>query len=361
MDTTDPEIKFDDQGICNHCKKAELMLNEFPLNLNEEEKEIERIKLIKKIKDSGKGKAFDCVIGVSGGVDSSYIAYLVKKEGLNPIAVHLDNGWNTEASVHNIENLCKLLKIELYTHVINWEEFKNLEISFLKACTPDLEITSDHAIETVLLRIANKYNLEYIITGTNKNSESILPVAWSHGHKDWKYIRSVYKMFSNKKLKTFPHRSLLQIFFYRFIKKIKSVSLLDFIDYNKFEAKKYLIENLNWKDYGGKHYESFITKFWQGYILPEKFNFDKRKAHLSSLVIAGQIKREDALKELENPPYPPEDIEHDKEYFCEKIEISMNEFDDYMNKPTKSFFDYPSYENSWYFHILLPLWKKITR
>jgi hypothetical protein len=191
-------------------------------------------------------------------------------------------------AVHNIEKICKKLNIDLYTYIIDWDEFRDIQLSFLKASTPDSEIPTDHAIKAILYRMAAKYGLKYIITGDNYNTESILPFAWSHGHNDWKYVKAVHKKFGTVPFKTFPGLSYLRSFYYVFLKKIKTISLLDFIDYNKSAAMKILSEKLDWEPYKGKHHESLYTKFFQAYILPEKFGFDKRRAHLSSLICAGE-------------------------------------------------------------------------
>ncbi|MCF8296629.1 MAG: N-acetyl sugar amidotransferase [Saprospiraceae bacterium] len=330
MDTTDPEIYFDSQGRCNHCQRVDNDLRRINSQIRDKKTEFDLI--ISAIKKNGKNKKFDCIIGVSGGVDSSYLAYLVKKSGLRPLALHLDNGWNSKLAVKNIRNLLEELEIELFTHVIDWDEFKSLQRAFLEASTPDSEIPSDHAILALLYRKASEYNIP-IILGTNYTSESILPKSWSDGHWDWAYINKVNKLFGNVKLKTFPHYSIMKLIYYRRIKRIKIYSLLDLIDYNKLEAKQFLIRKFDWEDYGGKHSESIYTKFYQGYILPEKFGFDKRKAHLSSLIVAGQITREQALQELKEPIYDKDKLIEDTRYVLKKLEYSEEEFASIMKRP----------------------------
>lgn len=353
MDTTDPDIIFDNDGICNHCKTAEEKLsNTKPYCLAGSEKEKYLQELVTEIKEKGKNKKYDCIIGVSGGVDSTYLAYKVKKLGLRPLAVHLDNGWNSELSVKNIENILNKLEIDLHTHVIDWEEFKDLQLSFLKASTPDSEIPTDHAIITILFQIAKREGVQYILEGTNLASESILPKKWSHGHSDWKYIKCIQKKFGTKKLKTFPHASLLNFFDYFVLKKIKRVHFLDYIEYKKEEAMEIIKKELEWKDYGGKHHESIYTKFFQAYILPEKFGFDKRKAHLSSLIVSNQITREDALQNMKKELYNKDELKNDIEYVKGKFGLSDEEFEKIMKDAPKTFWDYPSYENSWYFKFV---------
>ncbi|MBI4395889.1 MAG: N-acetyl sugar amidotransferase [Elusimicrobia bacterium] len=353
MDTTDPEIEFDDQGSCSHCRNAERMLKTAdPYCLPAAEKALRFASLAEAIRRDGKRKRYDCVIGVSGGVDSSYAAYVVKKAGLRPLAVHLDNGWDSELAVMNVESFLKKLDIDLSTFVIDWNEFKDLQLSFLKASTPDSEIPSDHAIISILYRTAAKWGVRYILGGTNLSTESILPRRWSHGHADWKYIRSVHGLFGRAKLKTFPHMTLLQEIFYRRVIGIQWISILDYCDYVKRDAMRVLGEELGWRDYGGKHHESLYTRFYQAHILPAKFGFDKRKAHLSSLIVSGQITRERALEELQKPLYEPALLKEHTEYFIGKLGISEQIYKEIMQAPPKRFGDYPSYERSWYFQFL---------
>jgi len=339
MDTTDPDIIFDDQGVCNHCLHYDKQIKQLPKG-----KEAERAlnELIEKIKSDGKSSDYDCIIGLSGGVDSTYVAYLVKQKfGLRPLAVHLDNGWNSELSVINMENIVKKLDIDLYTHVIDWEEFKDIQLSFLKSSTPDSEVPTDHAIFSVLRQIAKKYNIKHVINGINIKTESHHALSWSQGHSDYGYIKGIQKIFGTKKIKTFPHGNRLTIFEDIFSKKW--INILNYIDYDKNEAKKIITEKLDWKDYGGKHYESIYTKFFQGYILPTKFGYDKRKMHLSSLICAGLITREEAINELNQPPYPVNEQLDDREYLIKKFKISEEEFEEIMNRPIKTYYHYPSY------------------
>lgn len=359
MDTTDPEITFDEDGVCKHCKNALNKLKKIKNDKIEKPNEVNEI--VKKIKREGKNKKYDCIIGVSGGVDSTYVAYLVKELGLRPLAVHLDNGWDSELAVNNVIKILKQLNIDLYTYVIDWEEFKDLQLSFLKASVPDLEIPSDHAIQSILYICAKKYNIKYIINGCNTTSEFILPRYWSYGHWDWKYIKNIQKQYGNKKLRTFPHYNLADMFFYKNIYKIKNITLLDYIDYSKEDAIKILKEKFNWEYYGGKHYESLYTKFIQAYILPTKFNYDKRKAHLSSLIAAGQMTREEALEKMKEPLYNDKALKEDIEYLNSKFGITREQFNELMKLPNKQYWDYKSYENSWFYNVLKKVYKNIKR
>lgn len=354
MDTTDPGITFDSNGICNHCHQYDKDNGRFS---SAKEKKDALDEILSRVKRAGKNKEYDCLIGVSGGVDSTYVAYLVKELGLRPLAVHLDNGWNSELAVMNIENALKKLDIDLYTHVINWEEFKDLQLSFLKASTPDSEIPSDHAIFALMRRIAKKQNIHYIISGINKRTESHHPGAWSQGHEDWRYIKNVHKQFGTVPLKTFPHSSFWDFYVGRF--SSNWINILDYIDYNKQNAKEVLVNQLDWQDYGGKHFESIYTRFFQGYILPLKFGYDKRKMHLSSLICAKEISREEALKELKKEIYPRQLQDEDKEYVIKKFRLTPEEFADIMHLPTKTYFDYPCYPNTAFYKFAKKVFNRI--
>ncbi|HPH99331.1 MAG TPA: N-acetyl sugar amidotransferase [Chitinophagaceae bacterium] len=231
MDSSDPDISFDEKGICNHCHRYDGLINTRVFHGDVAKAQLEKV--TEQIKKRAKGKEYDCLIGVSGGVDSTYVAYLVKQLGLRALAVHFDNGWNSELAVSNIEKTLKKLSIDLYTYVIDWEEFKSLQISFLKASTPDGEVPTDHAINALLFQIAAKHNIKYIISGMNFATESMSVPAWAYGHSDWKYIKGVHKKFSAIKLKQYPHFSLLKLFYFTFIKRIQVLAILNYIEYNK--------------------------------------------------------------------------------------------------------------------------------
>lgn len=358
MDTTDPDIQFDENGVCNHCRTYPAVARATSVPFAEGGEQIVNA-LVKEIKDKGKNRAYDCIIGVSGGVDSTFVAYKVKELGLRPLAVHLDNGWNSELAVNNIEKTLKVLKIDLYTHVIDWEEFKQIQLAFLRASTTEGELPTDHAILAVLYRAAMEHGLEYIIVGGNHSSEGILPVSWAYGSKDWRYTKNIIKKFGGVKIKTWPHFSLADYFYYVFIKGIKSIRILEYLSYNKNEAMKILEKELCWKYYGGKHYESVYTRFYQGYVLPWKFNIDKRKCHLSSLICAGQMTRQEALEKLKEDTYPPQLQQQDREYVAKKLGITEGEFENIMSIPVKSFSDYPN--NYGIFKLLFAMLKYVRK
>ena len=334
MDTSDPEVTFNENGVCNYCLNYEekKLLN----TPKEEDKPKHLDAMVDYCKKKGKDKKYDCIIGVSGGVDSTYVAFKVKELGLRPLAVHLDNGWDAELAVSNIHNVLKKLEIELYTHVLDWDEFRSLQLAFLKASTPDSEIPSDHAIGALMKSFAAKEDVP-LIWGVNFSSEAVLPRVWSQGHMDWGYIKKVNSLYGTKKLKDFPHYTVYKRIYWNRIKKLRTFSLLDYIDYDKEKAKKFLIEELGWRDYGGKHHESIYTKFFQAYILPTKFGFDKRRAHLSSLILAGQLNREKALVEIDKPLYDEKELQQHLVYVPKKLGISRDEFEQIMNTPPRNY------------------------
>lgn len=336
----DKGIAFNSAGLCNHCQRYENLLDTRVFKGLDGKQQLD--KLVNRIKQAGKNKEYDCLIGVSGGVDSTYVAYLTKELGLRPLAVHFDNGWNSELAVKNVEKTLNKLGIDLITYVIDWNEFKDLQLSFLKASTPDGEVPSDHAIQALLWDEAAKHKIKYIISGMNFTTESISVPDWSYGHSDWKYISSVHKKFGSEKLHTYPHYSFFKLLYTNIIRGVRTVSILNYIDYNKADVMRLLEDKLGWVYYGGKHYESIYTRFYQGYILPKKFNVDKRYGHLSDLINAEQITKEEALIEIAKPAYSPELESQDIEYVCKKLGLSKAEFEEIMNAKVKSFRDYPN-------------------
>jgi len=354
MDTTDPNITFDENGFCNHCTQAIKKMKLPPYALSPKEKEKALNNLILEIIKSGKGKKYDCVIGLSGGVDSTYVAFLVKKLGLRPLAVHLDNNWNSQIAEQNINNICKTLEIEETRVNINWEEFKNLQLAFLRASTPDSEIPSDNCICALKWDMAKKHNIKYILTGANLSSESILPNEWSQGHLDDKYIKTIYKTFGNKKRLKIRIISYWEKLLYKKIYKINEIATLNYIDYDREKVKNIIKKELNWQDYGRKHGESIYTRIVQELILPYKFGYDKRKAHYSSQIVAGQITREEAINFLSEPLYINEqDKINDIRILCERLGITMDEFNKIFETTAKSIKNYKNANNTLIFKIIM--------
>jgi N-acetyl sugar amidotransferase len=343
MDTSDPGISFNAEGVCNHCLSYDEAASK--ILLTEEEKKKQLTKIVAEIKEAGKDKEYDCIIGLSGGVDSSYLAYCVKELGLRPLAVHLDNGWNSELAVNNIENIVKILDIDLYTYVIDWEEFKDLQIAFLKASVVDMEMLTDSAIIVVIDRIAKEKNVSYFLSGSNFATENIMPESWFYSLKhDSLNIKAISKRFGSiKKLTSYPMFSFVEFWRYNYFNKVKTVPLLNYLPYNKAEAMKFLIEKLNWRDYGGKHWESKFTQFYQVYILPQKFGIDKRRAHLSSLIVSGQLSREKGLQLISEKIYDEKLLQEDKEYLLKKFELTESEFDQLLQAAPLPHTHYPSF------------------
>jgi N-acetyl sugar amidotransferase len=340
MDTSDRDITFDASGVCNHCHTFAQYASRRLKPLSDRTHELDRV--VQEMKLAGKGREYDCILGVSGGVDSTYAAYLLRKLGLRVLAVHVDNGWNSELAVFNIERVLRTLGIDLHTEVLDWEEFKDLQLSFLKASVPDGEIPTDHAIFAVMHAAPERFGCRYVVNGVNSSSEALLPITWTYGVSDWTYITAIQKRFGTVRLRSFPHFRLWSHYLKRVVRRHHSISILDLVDYRKEEAKRLLEKELGWRDYGGKHYESIYTRFFQGYILPRKFGIDKRRSHLSSLICAGQLSREAALEELAGPPYDPTMQRDDREYVLKKFGLTDAQFDDLMGRPTKTFEQYPN-------------------
>lgn len=339
MDTTaDRRIQFDEHGVCSHCRRYDQLHSSRVAG--GENGRLALAGIVEAIKRAGRGREYDCIIGVSGGVDSTYVAYLVHELGLRALAVHFDNGWNSELAVKNIEHVLKKLGIDLFTCVIDWPEFRDLQVAFLKASTPDGEIPTDHAIFALLWREASRRRIRYIISGMNFATESISIPDWAYGHSDWRYIKDVHRRFGTQKLRSYPHFSLPYLFFVNVIRRVRTVSILNYVDYRKDEAMALLQERLGWRYYGGKHHESIYTRFYQGYVLPRKFGIDKRYGHLSDLINAGQMTREAALQELAAPPYPQDLQQQDLVYATKKLGLSTAQFEEIMRADRKSFRDY---------------------
>lgn len=340
MDASVPDIKFDLHGVCNYCKEHEMKVSMTPFHRGGAEEKLSQIvnKLI-----TEKNGQYDSIVGLSGGVDSSYVAYQAVKLGLRPLAVHFDNGWNSELAVQNIENIVKKLNLDLITFVIDWSEFKDIQRSFFKASVIDIEMVTDHAIFAAMYRIAKKNKIRYILSGTNSATESIMPAAWQHFKFDLLNLKAIHKQFGTVPIRNYPTLSVWEMAWNHYVRGAKSISLLNYIPYRKDEAMRILKEELGWLYYGGKHYESIFTKFYQAYILPEKFGVDKRLIHFSDLIMNNEMTRDEALIELAQPRYESSKFESDRDYVCKKLGFSKEEFADYMVASPVSHYSYPSY------------------
>jgi N-acetyl sugar amidotransferase len=341
----------DEKGICNYCNFYTSSIKALG---SESARKRWLDKKIVEIKSAGKNKAYDCILGISGGVDSSYLAYWAKENGLRPLVVHLDNGWNSELAVENIRNICSILNFELKTLVINWEEFRELQVAYLKAGVIDLEVLTDHAILAANYGAAAEHGIRYILNGFNLSTEAIMPVGWGFDKYDWKNIKDISAKYGTKRIRTFPHFSFLKKLYYYWFLKLEVIQVLNYLPYTKKEAKKLIAEKLLWRDYGGKHYESIFTKFYQAYILPTRFKIDKRKAHLSTLICSGQISKDEAYKELEKPLYTDAQLREEKEYVLKKLRLTEEEFDCMMKEPVRSHSDFKTEKPLWnaYFKVV---------
>ena len=357
MDTTDPEIIFDDNGYCCHC--SEYFNTTAKRSYQGEQSEKELLEIVERIKNAGKRNRHDCVIGISGGIDSCYAAYILKENGLRPLAVHMDNGWNSEAAVKNIKNVLTKLGIDYQSYVLDWDEFKDLQLAFLRASIPEIETPTDIAIPAALHKVAAENNIKYIVSGGNFATEGILPKIWHYDAKDLKYLKAIQKRFGSKKLKSFPTFSYLQEIYYKYIKGIRIIYLLNYVPYSKDEAMKLLESELGWKFYGGKHYETKFTGFVQSYILPEKFKIDYRLATFSTQICAGAMTREQAIEELKNKPYQAPSVAIEKEYLCKKLGISTDEFNKIMADRPKWYYEYPN--NKKFLGLIYNTYKKLNK
>ena len=357
----DPDILINDDGVCNHCTTFDFEFNKLPKGINKE-KELESI--IKKIKLKGVGRKYDCLLGVSGGVDSSYLAYLCSIYGLRPLIIHFDNGWNSELSVLNIQNLLDKLGFDFETLVINWDEFKDLQLSYFKAGVVDLEFPTDHAILASMFKIAKKHNIKFVLSGHNVVTEgTYLPKSWVHSKLDYLNLKDIHKQYGSIKLKTYPYLSFIKRLYNFYNSQFEYIQLLNLVDYNKFEVKKKLVSELSWKDYGGKHFESIFTRFYQGYILPNKFNIDKRVFHYSCLVQSEQITREQAIQLLQEPIYDKNLLESDKKYVLKKLNFNEATFEDYMRAPIRKHNEFKSEQKYWnkYFFVIKQIKKVLFK
>jgi N-acetyl sugar amidotransferase len=339
----DPDIRFDADGVCNYYHHY---FKKLPREVADQvfaNTELEKI--TSRILSQGKGKTYDSIIGVSGGVDSTYLALRVKEMGFRPLVVHFDNGWNSEIAVKNIENIIQKLDYDLYTHVFDWEQFKDLQLASFRANVVDIEAITDIAIQGVLLMLAAKFKIKYIISGYNYKTECILPRSWIY--KDYFNLIDIHRKHGTRPIDLFPfHDSLLDKLKLK-LSPVEVIYLLNYLDYDKKKAKQEIISKLDWRDYGGKHYESVFTRFYQGYILPKKFGIDKRKAHLTNMICCGQTTREQAIEELKKPIYEPAQLRLDFDFVLKKLGFSNGEFDEYINAPGAPHANYDTEAKYW--------------
>jgi N-acetyl sugar amidotransferase len=343
MDTSDPEIQFDESGVCNHCSEFALVTSKgwFP---NAEGASLLQ-KQVERIKQDAAGKPYDCILGLSGGVDSSYLAIKVKELGLRPLVMHVDAGWNSELAVSNIEKVVKYCGFDLHTHVINWEEMRDLQLAYLKAGISNQDVPQDHAFFASMYHFAVENGIRTIISGGNLATEGVFPKSWHGSAMDAKNLKAIHRQFGSRPLKGYKTISFFQYYFlYPFVYKMRTLRPLNFMTFNKDEAISYLEREVGWRAYGRKHGESVFTKFFQNYYLPQKFGFDKRRPHFSSLVVSGQMSRDEAVQALNEPLYDPRELEDDISYFCKKLRIQRDEFNKLLAQPSRHYSEFDNWD-----------------
>ena len=353
LDNTDTKfIDFDKAGVCNYCLSYDEQLAVLgPLS----QRGNWLASKVEEIKKKGKNKPYDCILGISGGLDSSYMALWAKKVGLRPLLVHMDNGWNNELAVQNIASICEILNFDLNTEVLNWEEFKDLQLAYLRASVIDIEVLTDHAIAATIYKLAQKYDITYTLNGFNLATEAVMPRGWTYKKQDFSNIKDIALKYGGiTTFKSFPHLQFWKKIYYDRFLNLDSIYVLNYMDYNKDRAKEELMKSVNWRDYGGKHHESMFTKFYQNYILPKKFGVDKRKAHLSNLICSGMLNKQEALKILQEPLYDPIEESRDEEFVLKKLGLTSNEFSEIMKLPVRSHLDFKTEDHLWelYFKII---------
>lgn len=350
MDTTDPEIIFDDEGVCDHCLGFEQHVRPH-WKPNNEGRQI-FASVIDDIRVAGRGKQFDCIIGMSGGLDSSYLLHAAVTEfGLRPLVFHVDGGWNTDIAVNNIQCIVDKLGLDLYTEVINWNEMRDFQLAFFKSGVSHIDIPQDHAFIAAMYKFANQHGVKYILNGGNISTECVRnPLAWLYHGTDMAQVRDIIARFGTVPMKTYPFSGILYHKFYlRFLKGMKVVKPLDWMPYEREHAKKTLAEQYGWRVYPQKHFESRFTRFFESYWLPERFGYDTRKVQFSSLILTGQMTRGEALVELSKPAYDPATIDHEFDYIARKLGISSTELRSYFEMPLKTYADYKN--NKWLFDV----------
>jgi len=341
MDTSDSGIVFDARGWCDYCRNFYDKIE--PHWHRGERGQAELQEIANKIRAAGKGRSHDCIIGVSGGVDSSYVTFVAKEKlGLRPLLFHVDAGWNSQQAVSNIEKLVDTLELDLYTEVVDWLEMKDLQLAFFRAQVPHLDTPQDHAIFAALYNFAAKNDFKYVITGANYSTECVRePLEWHYHASDLTQIRDIHRRFGTRPLKTFPVADILKFkVYYRFIKGTRVIKPLNYIPYFKEPAMQELTDRCGWQKYAHKHYESRFTRFYESYWLPVKFGYDKRRAHFSSLILTKQMTREEALERIAQPAYDEETIAQDFEYVATKLDLTVAELKQLLEGSNRSYRDY---------------------
>jgi N-acetyl sugar amidotransferase len=344
MDTTDSQITFDERGVCDHCRT---FFSQVKPNWHTDERGERALRaLVDQIKAAGQGKDFDCIVGMSGGIDSSYLTYIATEFGLRPLVFHVDAGWNSQEAVNNIEKLVDALGLDLYTEVIDWGEMRDLQLAFFKSGVPHIDTPQDHAFFATMYKFAEQHKVNYILTGANYSTECIRnPIEWMYYQSDSIQLKDIHRRFGTRPLQNFPTTSIVRHKIYLpYVRGIKVVRPLNYIPYIKSNAKDLLVDKFGWQPYPQKHFESRFTRFYEGYWLPKRFGFDTRKVQLSSLIVTGQMTRDEALEQLKTPALDDATVRHEFEYVANKLGITTTELQSYLDAPKKTYRDYRSQE-----------------
>jgi N-acetyl sugar amidotransferase len=344
MDTSDSRITFDENGVCDHCRT---FFSQVKPNWHTDERGERALRaLVEQIRAAGKGKDFDCIVGMSGGIDSSYLTTIATECGLRPLVFHVDAGWNSQEAVNNIEKLVDALGLDLYTEVIDWGEMRDLQLAFFKSGVPHIDTPQDHAFFATMYKFAEQHKVNYILTGANYSTECIRnPIEWMYYQSDSIQLKDIHRRFGTQPLVSFPTTSILRHkLFLPYVRGIKVVRPLNYIPYIKSEAKALLVDKFGWQPYPQKHFESRFTRFYEGFWLPKRFGFDTRKVQLSSLIVTGQMTRAEALEQLKTPPLDDATIRQEFEYVANKLGITTTELQGYLDAPKKTYRDYRSQE-----------------
>lgn len=345
MDTSDPHITFDAGGVCSHCRKFKNVTSRdwYP---NDEGLRRWQV-MAEQIRQESKGREYDCILGLSGGVDSSYLALVAKEAGLRPLALHVDAGWNSELAVANIEKIVKHCNFDLHTHVVDWEEVRDLQLAYMRSGVWNQDVPQDHVFFANLYHYATSNNIRVLLLGGNLATEGIFPTSWNGAAMDAINLKAIHRKFGERRLKQYRTISFLQYYFwFPVVKRMRTTRPLNYMPYNKKEAIAKL-EQIGWRAYGRKHGESVFTKLFQNYYLPARFGYDKRRPHLSSLIVSGQMTREEATEELAKPLYDPRELEIDIAYFCKKMRITRAQFDEFIAAPLRDYTEFPNWDKAY--------------
>lgn len=343
MDTSDPEIVFDGEGVCSHCRRFDSVTRKlwYPGPEGRER----WMRLVDQVRADGRGRDYDCILGLSGGVDSSYLALKVQEWGLRPLVFHVDAGWNSEIAVGNIERIVSHCGFHLFTHVVDWEEMRDLQVAFLRSGIPNQDVPQDHAFFATMYHYATRNRIKYILSGGNLATEGIFPDSWHGSAMDAINLRAIHARYGQRPLRRYKTIGFFaQYLWYPLVRGMRTLRPLNYMPYHKQDAIAELARTVGWRPYGRKHGESHFTKLFQNHYLPTRFGYDKRRPHLSSLIVSGQITRDQAVAELAEPLYDPTELEADIAYFCKKLRIAREDFDAMMVLPLRYHTDFPTWD-----------------